>query len=97
MGFSSFAMGFDAFGSSATDVSAFWLISSFSFWHHAAFSQNVETSVAAERQLSGRSAFPLQIVICNGMSRISEWVLFLLKGVWLKLKVERRMLEGGMV
>ena len=41
-------MGFDSFGSSATDVSAFWLIFSCSFWHHAVFSQNAETSVAAE-------------------------------------------------
>jgi hypothetical protein len=60
MGFSEFAMGFDGFGSAVTDVSAFWLISSCSFWHHAAFSQNAETSVAAEPNASNLVANSLK-------------------------------------
>ena len=41
-------MGFDAFGSAATDVSAFWLKTASCQIDHVDFNQNAETSVAAE-------------------------------------------------
>ena len=45
-------MGFDAFGSAATDVSAFWLKAAWCQKEHEDISQNAETSVAAEPNAS---------------------------------------------
>ena len=46
--FEEFTRGVNAFGSAATDVSAFWLKAACCQDDHVDFNQNAETSVAAE-------------------------------------------------
>ena len=81
--FKEFTRGVNAFGSAATDVSAFWLKSACCQIDHVDFNQNAETSVAAEPN----AHLPLQspynpVVNFAARSAATDVSAFRLKSTW---------------